>query len=43
MYDKERRFGFIGENYRRLKLVYLSVIKDMENPLENYVYVSLKM
>lgn len=38
MNENKRRFGFIGENYRRLKLVYLSVIKDMENPLEYYVY-----
>ncbi|MEL6822095.1 MAG: hypothetical protein AAFP70_10060, partial [Calditrichota bacterium] len=29
----ERRFGFIGENYQRLRLKFLSIEKDPSNPL----------
>lgn len=34
----ERRLCFIGDNYRRLKIVFLSVIENNENPNEYFVY-----
>nr|WP_320119848.1 hypothetical protein [uncultured Marinifilum sp.] len=34
----ERRFAYIGDNFQRLKIVFLSVIQNTENPLEYFVY-----
>lgn len=35
---KERRFGFIGKNHRRLDIVFISIIKDLEDPLIYRIY-----
>lgn len=35
---EESRFGFIGSNYRRLDVVFVSIIKDENNPLVYRVY-----
>lgn len=34
----ERRFGFIGSNYRRLDMIYLSIIKNPDNPTQYLVF-----
>lgn len=34
----ERKFGFIGSNYSRLRMKFLSVIKNIENPSLYFVY-----
>jgi hypothetical protein len=34
----ERRFGFIGKNYRRLHIKFLSIIKNPNDSLEYFVY-----
>jgi hypothetical protein len=36
--DSERRFGFIGNNYRRLRIKFLSIIKNPNDSLEYFVY-----
>lgn len=34
----ERQFGFIGSNYRRLDMMYISVVKNPEKPTQYLVY-----
>lgn len=36
--ESERRFGFIGDNYRRLHIIYLSIIKNPNDSLMYLVY-----
>ncbi|WP_174293631.1 hypothetical protein [Nafulsella turpanensis] len=36
--ESERRFGFIGSNYRRLHIKFISVIKNPVQPNEYFVY-----
>ncbi len=39
----ERRFGFIGENHRRLRIKFLSLIKDGENSNQYFIYGKSKV
>jgi len=41
--QKESTLGFIGSNYRRLHIKFLSVIKDHENPTRYFVYGKTKV
>ncbi|WP_372751751.1 hypothetical protein [Labilibaculum sp.] len=34
----ERSFGFIGSNYRRLDMMYLSIIKNSDKPTQYLAY-----
>ena len=34
----ERRYGFIGSDYRRLDIKFLSIIKNPDNPTQYFVY-----
>jgi len=36
--ESERRLGFIGNNYRRLHIKFLSIIKNQKDSLEYFVY-----
>jgi hypothetical protein len=36
--ESERRFGFIGNNYERLHIKFLSIIRNTNDSLEYYVY-----
>lgn len=36
--ESERRFGFIGSNYRRLHVKFISIIKNPARPNEYFVY-----
>lgn len=39
----DRRFGFIGINYRRLRIKFLSIIKNNEDPTQYFVYGKSKV
>lgn len=36
--ENERRFGFIGANYRRLRIKFLSIIKNVDHPTQYLIY-----
>ncbi len=36
--SQDSRLGFIGDNYRRLQIRFLSVIKNYDNPFEYFLY-----
>ncbi len=36
--SQNSRLGFVGENYRRLQIRFLSVIKNYDNPFEYFLY-----
>ena len=39
----ERRYGFIGSNYRRLDIKFLSIIKNPDNPTQYFVFGKSKV
>jgi len=39
----ERRFGFIGNNYRRLRIKFLSIIKNNDQPNQYFIYGKSKV
>jgi hypothetical protein len=41
--EAERSFGFIGSNYRRLRVKYISIIKNVDNPTKYFVYGKTKV
>lgn len=36
--DNSRVFGFIGDNYQRIRIILISVIKNKDNPAQYFVY-----